>query len=243
MAKIKPKTEISSARSFGFFIKILELDHLNAESRAEPYGGAQLCPVRFSCMLGAFSGSTDREILGNEELTLGGAEKMASLKIRVNERVWAVSAAPDTPVLYVLSNELLLKGPRFGCGLAQCGSCSVLVEGVETRSCTTPVGSVENKSVTTLEGLPAWYAKQRGLSKAPPLHPVQEAMIDEQALQCGYCYNGMIIKAAELLSTIPRPSDAQIRSAMNGHLCRCGTYPRIAKAIQRASAAMSGVGK
>ena len=169
---------------------------------------------------------------------------MASgLKIKVNERLWTITAARDTPLLYVLSNELLLRGPRFGCGLAQCGSCSVLVEGVETRSCVTRVASVEGKSVTTLEGLPAWYAKQKGLSKVPALHPLQQAMIDEQALQCGYCYNGMIIKAAELLSKVPQPSEAQIRSAMNGHLCRCGTYPRITKAIQRASRAMSEVSK
>jgi aerobic-type carbon monoxide dehydrogenase small subunit (CoxS/CutS family) len=169
---------------------------------------------------------------------------MASeLKIKVNDRFWTITAAPDTPLLYVLSNELLLLGPRFGCGLAQCGSCSVLVDGVETRSCVTRVAAVEGKSITTLEGLPAWYAKQRGLAKVPALHPVQQAMIDEQALQCGYCYNGMIIKAAELLSKTPQPSDAQIRAAMNGHLCRCGTYPRIAKSIQRASGLMAEVRK
>ena len=161
---------------------------------------------------------------------------MASeLKIKVNDRFWTITAAPDTPLLYVLSNDLLLRGPRFGCGLAQCGSCSVLADGVEIRSCVTPLDSVIGKSITTLEGLPAWYAKQKGLAKVPALHPVQQAMIDEQALQCGYCYNGMIIKAAELLSKIPNPSDAQIRAAMNGHLCRCGTYPRIAKSIQRAA--------
>jgi aerobic-type carbon monoxide dehydrogenase small subunit (CoxS/CutS family) len=162
------------------------------------------------------------------------------LKIRVNERVWTTSAAPDTPLLYVLSNELRLQGPRFGCGLAQCGSCSVLVNGVETRSCVTPVSAVEGKAVTTLGGLPAWYAAQKKLSKPPALHPVQQAMLDEQALQCGYCYNGMIVKAAELLSKTPRPTEPQIRSAMNGHLCRCGTYPRIIHAIQRASRAMTG---
>src|ERR1700730_16733396 len=161
------------------------------------------------------------------------------LSIKVNERLWPIAATPDTPLLYVLSNELLLQGPRFGCGLAQCGSCSVLVEGVETRSCVTPVASIEGKSVTTLEGLPSWYAKQKGLSKVPALHPLQQAMIDEQALQCGYCYNGMIVKGAELLSKVPRPTETEIRSAMNGHLCRCGTYPRIMKAIQRASQAMA----
>jgi len=163
------------------------------------------------------------------------------LRIRVNERVWTVESAPDTPLLYVLSNELELQGPRFGCGLGQCGSCSVLVNGVETRSCRTVVSAVESKSVTTLEGLPQWYAAQKKLPAVPQLHPVQQAMIDEQALQCGYCFNGMIVKASELLSKTPRPSDAQIRSAMNGHLCRCGTYPRVLKAIQRASQKMTEV--
>ena len=165
------------------------------------------------------------------------------LKIRVNEKQWTIAASPDTPLLYVLSNELLLQGPRFGCGLAQCGSCSVLVNGVETRSCVTPVSAVQGKSVTTLEGLPAWYAAQKKLTPAPALHPVQQAMIDEQAVQCGYCFNGMIIKASELLSKNPQPDEAQIRSAMNGHLCRCGTYPRVVKAIQRASRAMAEVAK
>ena len=165
------------------------------------------------------------------------------LSIQVNERSWKVAAAPDTPLLYVLSGELLLQGPRFGCGLAQCGSCSVLVDGVETRSCVTPVGSLSGKSITTLEGLSAWYAKHKGLSPPPALHPVQQAFIDEQAVQCGYCYNGMSVKASELLSKNPKPTDAQIRTAMNGHLCRCGTYPRILKAVQRASRMMAEVAK
>ena len=159
------------------------------------------------------------------------------VRIRVNERSWTVDAAPDTPLLYVLSGELQFNGPRFGCGLAQCGSCSVLIDGVETRSCVTPVSAVGDRAVTTLEGLPAWYARQHGLPKPPALTPVQQAFIDEQTIQCGYCYNGMTIKACELLSKTPRPSEAQIRSAMNGHLCRCGTYPRIIKAIQRAAEA------
>lgn len=159
-------------------------------------------------------------------------------KIYVNERYWMVEAAPETPLLYVLSNELQLKGPRFGCGLAQCGSCSVLVDGVETRSCVTPLSAIGNKSVTTLEGLPAWYAHRHKLPQVPALTPVQQAFIDEQAIQCGYCYNGMTIKANELLSKTPQPEEAQIRAAMNGHLCRCGTYPRILKAIQRAAKSM-----
>jgi aerobic-type carbon monoxide dehydrogenase small subunit (CoxS/CutS family) len=166
---------------------------------------------------------------------------MANLKIRVNERLRTVSAAPDTPLLYVLSNDLQLQGPRFGCGLAQCGSCSVLVNGVETRSCVTPVSAVEGKSVTTLEGLPAWYAAQKKLASTPELHPMQQAMIDEQAVQCGYCFNGMIIKASELLSKNAKPSEAQIRTAMNGHLCRCGSYPRVIKAVQRAANMMAGI--
>ena len=167
----------------------------------------------------------------------------ADLKIKVNEQNWTVAAAADTPLLYVLSNEMNLQGPRFGCGLGQCGSCSVLVNGVETRSCMTPVSAVSGKSITTLEGLPAWYAAQKKLSTPPALHPVQQAMIDEQAVQCGYCFNGMIIKASELLSKTPQPTDAQIRSAMNGHLCRCGSYPRILKAVGRASQAMRGGAK
>lgn len=165
------------------------------------------------------------------------------LKLKVNEQARTVTAAPDTPLLYVLMNELDLQGPRFGCGLGQCGSCSVLVNGVETRSCMTTVSSVQGKSITTLEGLPAWYTAQNKLATAPALHPVQQAMIDEQAAQCGYCYNGMIVKASELLSKTRQPTESQIRSAMNGHLCRCGTYPRILKAIQRASLAMKVVAK
>src|SRR5262249_3517572 len=136
-----------------------------------------------------------------------GRETMATdLKIKVNEQMRAVSSAPDTPLLYVLSDELHLQGPRFGCGLGQCGSCSVLVNGIETRSCITKVSAVAGKSITTLEGLPAWYGAQKKLRNAPALHPVQQAMIDEQAAQCGYCFNGMIIKASELLSKTSQPT-------------------------------------
>jgi aerobic-type carbon monoxide dehydrogenase small subunit (CoxS/CutS family) len=166
---------------------------------------------------------------------------MASkIAIRVNRQEKTVAAAPDTPLLYVLTNDLNLQGPRFGCGLGQCGSCSVLVDGIETRSCITPLAAVAGKSITTLEGLPAWYAAQKNLTKVPPLHPVQEAMIDEQAVQCGYCYNGMIIKASELLSRVQQPTEGQVRSALNGHLCRCGTYPQILKAVMAASRHMKG---
>ena len=162
------------------------------------------------------------------------------LKIKVNGQVWPVSASPDTPLLYVLTNELKLHGPRFGCGLAQCGSCSVLADGVEIRSCVTPVDAVADKSITTLEGLAAWYAEMKNLAQTPALHPLQQAFIDEQALHCGYCYNGMTVKGAELLANNPKPSEAEIRQTMNGHLCRCGTYPRVMRAIQLASRTMAG---
>ena len=161
------------------------------------------------------------------------------MQIKVNEKSWTVDVAADMPLLYVLTNELQLHGPRFGCGLAQCGSCSVLIDGIERRSCVTPVSGVSGKSITTLEGLPVWYAVTRRLTRVPERHPVQQALLDEQAAQCGYCYNGMIVKAAELLSKNARPDEAQIRSAMNGHLCRCGTYPSIIRAVRRASEMMT----
>ena len=165
-----------------------------------------------------------------------------AITIRVNGSDWQVSADPDTPLLYVLMNELELKGPRFGCGLAQCGSCSVLADGVEIRSCQTPVSDVGTRAITTLEGLPDLYARQKGLAKAPDLHPLSQAFIEEQAMHCGYCYNGQTIKGAELLAKNPHPSEAQIRVHMDGHLCRCGTYPRILKSIQSAAAKMSKEG-
>jgi aerobic-type carbon monoxide dehydrogenase small subunit (CoxS/CutS family) len=161
------------------------------------------------------------------------------LRLQVNGKAVTVTAPADTPLLYVLTDELALQGPRFGCGLGQCGCCSVLADGVEIRSCITPLSRVAGKPVTTLEGLPAYYALRMKLARPPELHPLQEAMIAEQAVQCGYCYNGQIIKGAELLFRNPRPSETQIRSAMNGHLCRCGTYPRILSAIQRASAVIA----
>jgi aerobic-type carbon monoxide dehydrogenase small subunit (CoxS/CutS family) len=171
---------------------------------------------------------------------------MASkLKIRVNGLVHNVTASLDTPLLYVLHNELKLHGPRFGCGLAQCGACSVLLNGKEIRSCVTPVAAVGGKLITTLEGLPAAYAKKRGKTAVAPaaLHPLQQAWIDVQVPHCGYCQNGMMIQAASLLATVKRPTEAQIRTAMNGHLCRCGTYPRILTAIQRAAKVMAKGGK
>jgi len=163
-----------------------------------------------------------------------------TLSIRLNGQDQTVSSATDTPLLYVLTDELQLNGPRFGCGLAQCGSCSVLVDGIEMRACVTPLSMVIGREVTTLEGLPAYYAKEKGLAQAPALHPLQQAFIDVQAIQCGACFNGMTIKGAELLANNPKPSEAEIRQAMDGHLCRCGTYPRVLKAIQLASQRITG---
>ena len=166
--------------------------------------------------------------------------------ITVNGVRREVQAPGDTPLLYVLRNDLQLVGPQFGCGLAQCGACSVLIDGKEVRSCITALSDVTaNQEITTLEGLPALYAQSRATSASAPasLHPLQQAWIDVQVPHCGYCQNGMMIQAADLLATTKRPTEAQIRTAMNGHLCRCGTYPRILTAIQKAAAVMAKGGK
>jgi aerobic-type carbon monoxide dehydrogenase small subunit (CoxS/CutS family) len=155
--------------------------------------------------------------------------------ITVNGKTHSIDAPGDTPLLYILQNELALQGPRFGCGLAQCGSCSVLVNDREVRACVTPLAAVAGQKVTTLEGIAQWYAQRTHLARAPAQHPVQQALIDEQAPQCGYCMNGMVIKAAELLDQNATPSEEQIRSALNGHLCRCGAYPSILRAVQKAA--------
>ena len=151
-----------------------------------------------------------------------------SISLRVNGATHEVDVEPSTPLLYVLRNDLGLRGPRFGCGLAQCGACTVIVNGVATRSCITPT-SAANGEITTLEGL----------AKDGKLHPLQQAWIDEQVPQCGYCQNGMIIQAADLLDTTKNPSRVQIQTAMNGHLCRCGTYTAIIEAIQAAAKLMA----
>jgi aerobic-type carbon monoxide dehydrogenase small subunit (CoxS/CutS family) len=158
-----------------------------------------------------------------------------------------VQAPTDTPLLYVLKNDLALSGPQFGCGLAQCGACSVLLNGKEIRSCITPLAAVGDKEVTTLEGLSARWAKQRGLTTeqaAKTLHPVQQAWIDQQAPQCGFCQNGMMIKATELLEGTQSPTVSQIKEAFttsgpSAHLCRCGTYTAIIQAVQRAATHMT----
>jgi isoquinoline 1-oxidoreductase alpha subunit len=169
------------------------------------------------------------------------------ITLSVNGAQHVVSAAGETPLLYVLRNHLKLTGPRFGCGLAQCGACAVLVDGNEVRSCVTPVSSATGKSVTTIEGLAAAWAAKKGLSAEDAtkiLHPVQQAWIDEQVPQCGYCQSGMMIAAAQLLAKNSNPTVAEIKDAFTNtppspHLCRCGTYAAIIAAVQRAAKTMA----
>jgi nicotinate dehydrogenase subunit A len=146
----------------------------------------------------------------------------------VNGKTHRLDVEADTPLLYVLRDDLALHGPKFGCGLAQCGACTVLLDGAATRSCVLPVSRAAGRKVVTLEGL--------GSSEKP--HPVQQAFIDEQAAQCGYCVNGMIMTSKALLDRTPDPSDRQIRQALAENLCRCGTHQRILAAVKRAAAAM-----
>ena len=148
------------------------------------------------------------------------------IPLTVNGKAVAINADdPQMPLLYALRNDLGLHGPRFGCGLAQCGACTVHVDGRAVRSCVMPVGSLTGKKVVTLEGL--------GTPGKP--HPLQKAFIDEQAVQCGYCINGMIMQAAALLQTNRKPSEQEIKAALAENLCRCGTHLRIVRAVKRAS--------
>ena len=158
--------------------------------------------------------------------------------LTVNGKERSIQADPDVPLLYILRNDFELNSPKFGCGLSQCGSCSVLVDGKEMRSCVTPAARVAGKSIWTVEGLPALWSQKHKL-KEGDLHPVQQAWIDEQVPQCGYCQSGMMIQAVDLLSKNPNPTDTQIREGMNGHLCRCSTYAGIVRAVKRAAKAMA----
>jgi isoquinoline 1-oxidoreductase alpha subunit len=169
------------------------------------------------------------------------------MTITVNGRKREVQSPGDTPLLYVLRNELDVMSPQFGCGLAQCGACSALLDGKEIRSCITPASAVGGKEVTTLEGLPARWAQQRNLPASDAektLHPVQQAWIEEQTPLCGFCQNGMMIKATELLEKTPNPSTTEIKAAFttsgpSAHLCRCGSYSAIVEAVQFASRLMT----
>jgi nicotinate dehydrogenase subunit A len=151
-----------------------------------------------------------------------------STTIQVNGSKQEVAAEPETPLLYVLRNDLKLKGARFGCGLGQCGACTVLVDGKPVQSCDFPLSAAAGKAVTTIEGI--------AVNGKP--HPLQQAFIDEQAAQCGYCITGIIMAAKALLDSNRNPSDADIRTALKGNLCRCGTHHRILRAIRRAADAM-----
>ncbi|MEO6017679.1 MAG: (2Fe-2S)-binding protein [Polaromonas sp.] len=151
-----------------------------------------------------------------------------AIHLDVNGHALSVQADENTPLLYILRNDLDLKGTRFGCGAGQCGSCHVMLDGVSVPSCDTPVWSAEGKRVVTVEGL-----AQDGV-----LHPLQQAFIDEQAAQCGYCLSGILVHAAALLKKTPEPSEAEVRQALDEHLCRCGTHNRIVRAVLRAADAM-----
>ena len=169
------------------------------------------------------------------------------LTLNVNGKARRVAAKAETPLLYVLRNELGVMTPKFGCGLAQCGACSVLLDGKEVRSCITPISTVGAQEVTTVDGLAARWAKQRNLSPteaAKQLHPVQEAWIEEQVPQCGICQFGMMIKITELLEHNPSPNDADIKAALttsgpSPHLCRCGSYVAILDGAHRAAKLMA----
>lgn len=150
---------------------------------------------------------------------------MARISLRVNNQSKVVDTDPTTPLLYVLRDDLELHGPRFGCGLGQCGACTVIMDGSAVRSCSIPVSSAQNKAITTLEGL--------GTLEHP--HALQTAFIEEQAAQCGYCMNGMIMTAKVLLDKTPHPTDDQIKQALNGNLCRCGSHLRVIRAVKRAA--------
>ena len=152
---------------------------------------------------------------------------MPKYALKVNGKTRSVDADADTPLLYVLRDNLELHGPKFGCGLGQCGACTVHLNGEAVRSCTLPVSAVKGAAVTTLEGL--------GTSAKP--HPLQTAFVAEQAVQCGYCINGMIMSAASLLNKNKNPNEGQIKEALAGNLCRCGTHQRITAAVKRAARA------
>jgi aerobic-type carbon monoxide dehydrogenase small subunit (CoxS/CutS family) len=156
---------------------------------------------------------------------------MSNVTLKVNGKSHTLDIDPSTPLLYILRNDLGLRGPRFGCGLGQCGACTVIINGVATRSCITLTSSVKSE-ITTLEGI----------SKDGKLHPIQQAWIDEQVPQCGFCQNGQMMTAKALLDKNPRPTDAQIREGMDKTLCRCMTYFRIQAAIKRAAKLIASLG-
>ena len=161
------------------------------------------------------------------------------LRLRLNGRPATANADAQTPLLYVLRNDLDQQGPRFGCGLAQCGACTVHVDGRATRSCVTPAGTAVGRDITTLDGLAARWRQQQRLTDPAVLHPVQQAFIDEQAAQCGYCINGWIMTAAALLEAKPKASEQELRAGLSGLKCRCGTQVSVLRAVKRAAVVMA----
>jgi nicotinate dehydrogenase subunit A len=155
-----------------------------------------------------------------------------TIPLQVNGQEHAIQAQENTPLIYVLRNDLGLKGTRFGCGANQCGSCHVLMDGISVPACDTPVWAAQGKAVVTVEGLGQLHGA------AGALHPLQQALIDEQAAQCGYCLSGILISATALLAKTPQPTAAQVRAALDKHLCRCGTHNRIVRAVLRAADVM-----
>jgi nicotinate dehydrogenase subunit A len=157
---------------------------------------------------------------------------MSTIGLMVNGRTYSVGVDPETPLLYILRNDLKLNGPKFGCGVGQCGACTVIADGEAVRSCVTPVGSFKGARIVTLEGL--------GTPEKP--HPIQQAWVEEQAVQCGFCMNGHIMNAKVLLDRNPNPSEAEIRQGLESVLCRCGTYYRVIRAVKRAGELMRAAG-
>ena len=166
------------------------------------------------------------KMMAHQSATLEAPANLRRYSLEVNGKTHEVSSYRDTPLLLVLRNELRLNGPKYGCGLGECGACTVMIDGIAARACVIPAWGVRGRAITTLEGLGSRQA----------LHPVQQAFIETQAAQCGYCLNGMIVTTAALLRDNPTPDERQIRAALSGNLCRCGTHYEILCAVKRAVA-------
>jgi nicotinate dehydrogenase subunit A len=200
---------------------------MTLQTRVSRLGSQHSCAsIRLACQGVPKSGNVPLAIAGG---TVGELQTLTkAIEFNINGARRTVTADAETPLIYILRNDLKLKGTRFGCGQGTCGCCTVLLDGRSVQSCNTPVSAAEARTITTIEGLGSGAA----------LHPLQEAFIEEQAGQCGYCLTGIIMGAAALLDRNPSPTDAHIRSELDIHLCRCGSYDRILRAIRRASQKM-----
>jgi isoquinoline 1-oxidoreductase subunit alpha len=230
----------------------LEPSPLGRGTRRTMLGGAGAALIAGASALIAACGGGKKTTTSAQKTTTGASSTEAThagptnaplqggrtTTISVNGKEQTVTAVQGTMLLYVLRDQLGLRGPKFGCGLSECGACAVLANGQQIRSCVTPLSSVGSQKIVTLEGLADSYDGP-GKTENGQLHPLQQAWIDEQVPQCGYCQSGMIIQAADLLSKNKHPTTTEIKQNMNGHLCRCGTYNGIIRAIDRAAGAMS----